>query len=81
MTLANELEILRNTYGDGAVRAYEAITQHLLNRRDLDAFLSMLGTVFAAYGIEPTGAALKLHTDRARGMIARVQPAKEKLRK
>lgn len=81
MTLVSELEALRNKYGDGAVRAYEAIAQHLLNRRDLDAFMSMLGTLFATYDIEPTGAALKLHSDRARGIVARVQGAKAKLRK
>lgn len=80
MTLESELTCLQAEHGDGAVQAYKAIAHHLLNRRDLDAFMSMLGTTFATYGIESTGAALKLHADRRRGIVNRVQEAKARLR-
>ena len=79
MTLDDELAELRKVHGEKAITAYKAIAAALLNRRETISFIIMLDGFFSVYGFEVTCAALRLHAERSRGMINRVQESKARL--
>jgi hypothetical protein len=64
-----KLARLRADYGESAVKAYRAIGELLLSTGDMTTVMLGLHRLFEQYGLEATGAALRLHAQRTREMI------------